>query len=328
MEVLIVGLGSMGKRRIRLLKRFKQVTGIIGIDRYESRREEVRETLGCRVYEDVKEALEKHPAIENAFICTSPLSHSGLIREMLNYNLNVFTEINLVSDGYEENMKLAEKKGKILFLSSTFYYREETRYLREHIVGKNKLNYVYHIGQYLPDWHPWEHYKDFFVSDKRTNGCREIMAIEFPWLTGAFGEVEKINVLSGNMSGLDIQYCDNYMIQLEHANGNKGMLAVDIVSPKAVRNLEIYGENLYYAWNGSPAGVEYFDTKIRQVKKAELCENAEHMEGYGAFIVENAYENEIKAFFDAVYSGVRPQYGFAEDLKVLRLIDRIEAANE
>ena len=44
------------------------------------------------------------------------------------------------------------------------------------------VNYIYHIGQYLPDWHPWENYKNFFVGDKRTGGVREIFGIDLPWL--------------------------------------------------------------------------------------------------------------------------------------------------
>lgn len=328
MEILVIGLGSMGKRRIRLLKRFDQVTNIIGIDGRKDRREEIQQIYGCHVCENIHEAVKKFPLIECAFICTSPLSHRTLITEALDYNLNVFTEINLIADGYEENIKLAEKKGKVLFLSSTFYYREEIQYIRKNIANRSKLNYVYHIGQYLPDWHPWESYNDYFVGDKRTNGCREIMAIELPWLIGTFGAVKNMNVLSDNISNLNIQYKDNYMIQLEHNNGNKGMLIVDIVSPKAVRNLEIYGENLYYSWNGSPMSLEYFDADTKQVKKVKLCEGEEHIDGYGTFIVENAYQNEICEFLNVICNDAVPQYGFKEDLKVLELIDRIEAVNE
>ncbi len=51
------------------------------------------------------------------------------------------------------------------------------------------FSYTYHVGQYLPDWHPWEDIKDFFVNDKRTNGNREILVRELPWLTETFGEV-------------------------------------------------------------------------------------------------------------------------------------------
>lgn len=326
MEVLVVGLGSMGKRRIRLLRRFEEITRIVGVDGREDRREEARQNPGCDVYVSIEEALEACSGVECAFICTSPLSHNALISTALNNRLHVFTELNLVTDGYEENIQMAKETGRVLFLSSTFFYREEIQYIRQHIHLNNKLNYVYHIGQYLPDWHPWENYTDFFVSDERTNGCREIMAIELPWLVGIFGDVKALNVVSDNISSLHIPYRDNYMIQLEHENGHKGTLIVDVVSPKAVRNLEIYGEDQYFAWNGSPTSLECFDPETKQIQKVTLCEGAEHIEGYGTFIIENAYQNEIRGFLDAVCHQAAPPYGFEEDLKILRLIDRIEAA--
>lgn len=324
MKVLVVGLGSMGKRRIRLLQRFKEVELVVGIDGREDRRSEAENLFGIETFDSIDNAHNCHKDLDSAFVCTSPLSHAKLITSLLNRSLNVFTEINLVEDGYEENIRLAKDKNVTLFLSSTFYYREEIQYIRNKISGKNKLNYVYHIGQYLPDWHPWENYKDFFVGDKRTNGCREIMAIELPWITGTFGAVKKCNALSDNITALNIQYRDNYMIQLEHENGNKGTLIVDIVSPKAVRNLEVYGENIYYSWNGSPTTLEEFVAETKCVEKVELHENAEHVEGYGTFIVENAYSNEIREFIDVVTGKRKPLYGFEQDLKVLRLIDKIE----
>ena len=132
-----------------------------------------------------------------------------------------------------------------------------------------RLNYTYHIGQYLPDWHPWENYKDFFVVDKRTNGCREIFAIELPWLTEVFGNVKDIIVRKSKISSLNIDYDDNYMVILEHESGHKGMLAVDIVSRKAVRNLEVFGESLYLSWDGSAEGLKWWI--LRSEKKRIFC---------------------------------------------------------
>lgn len=324
MKILVVGLGSMGKRRIRLLQRFTEIELIVGIDGREDRREESGNLYGIETYRSIDEALNVHADIDSSFVCTSPLSHAGIIKTLLTAGLNVFTEINLVKDSYEENINLAKEQNVTLFLSSTFYYREEIQYIREKIAGRTKLNYVYHIGQYLPDWHPWENYKDFFVGNKRTNGCREIMAIELPWLTGTFGAVKKCNVLSDKITNLNIQYSDNYMIQLVHENGNKGTLIVDIVSPKAVRNLEVYGENIYYSWNGSPTTLEEFVLETKSVEKVKLHEDAEHIEGYGSFITENAYQNEIREFIDVVSGKRNPLYGFEQDLIVLNLIDKIE----
>ena len=214
---------------------------------------------------------------------------------------------------------------KTLFLSSTFFYREEIRYIRERVTKDKKWNYVYHIGQYLPDWHPWENYKDFFLGDKRTNGCREIMAIELPWITGTFGEVQSVNVLSDKLTDLNIDHNDNFMIQIRHKNGNKGSLIVDVVSPAAVRKLEIYSEGAYLSWNGTPDSVTEFDSVSKRLVPVSLIEQAEHMEGYSSFVVENAYKNEIREFFNVVEGTALAKYGFEQDLEVLKLIDMIGA---
>ena len=213
MTVIVIGLGSMGKRRIRLIKRIDSDINIVGVDGNEDRNKEVTQLFNIATYKTVEEAKQAEK-ITCAFVCTSPLSHADIIQECLSNSWNVFTELNLVSDKYEENMRLADKNNCVLFLSSTFFYREEITYIRNKVQDKNKINYIYHIGQYLPDWHPWENYKDFFVGNQRTNGCREIMAIEMPWLCATFGEVIDFNVVSDKMTDLSINYHDNYMIHV------------------------------------------------------------------------------------------------------------------
>lgn len=321
MKIVVIGLGSMGKRRIRLIKEMYPDYTIVGIDGREDRRKEACSQFNIRCTDSINDV----DSANCAFICTSPLSHNSLIHECLLKGWNVFTELNLVSDGYQENISLAKTMGRTLFLSSTFFYREEIRYIRSKISIDKKWNYSYHIGQYLPDWHPWENYKDFFLGDKRTNGCREIMAIEIPWLTATFGEVETVNVLSDKLTALNIDYKDNFIIQLQHKNGNKGSLIVDVVSPVAVRKLEVYSEGAYISWNGTPDSVAEFDAQSKKLVPVTLSEQTEHVDGYSAFVVENAYKNEIREFFNVVNGIIPAQYGFDQDLKVLKLIDMIGA---
>lgn len=322
MNVVVIGLGSMGKRRIRLMKDMFPEYHIIGVDGREDRCEETRKKLFVECFNSIDDV---EGDINAVFICTSPLSHNKIIKECLIHGWHVFTELNLVSDGYDENMAIAREKNLTLFLSSTFFYREEIKYIRDRISADNQWNYIYHIGQYLPDWHPWENYKDFFLGDKRTNGCREIMAIELPWLTGTFGDVADLKVLSDKMTGLNIEYKDNYMIQLTHESGNKGCLIVDVVSPLAVRKLEIYSEGKYLSWNGTPDSLAEFNPISKKLEAVTLSEQTEHIEGYSSFVVENAYKNEIKEFFDVVLNGKEPLYGFEQDKKILELIDKTGA---
>ena len=153
------------------------------------------------------------------------------------------------------------------------------------------------------------------------------MAIELPWITKTFGEIERVNVIADKMTELSIDYSDNYMIQIKHANGNKGTLIVDVVSPVAVRRLEIYSENKYIQWSGTPDSLYEYDESSDTLKAVELNEIEEHRAGYRAFVVENAYRNEIQEFMDVVLKGTEQLYGFEEDLMILRLIDRVEALN-
>ncbi len=323
MNIVVIGLGSMGKRRIRLIQKVYPEFPIYGIDQREDRRKEVEQQFQIPCFEDM-DSVEARYDIQAAFVCTAPLAHNSIIHECLKKKWHVFTELNLVADGYEENMALAEKMRCKLFLSSTFFYREEIKYIREYVEKGDKWNYCYHIGQYLPDWHPWEAYKDFFIGDVRTNGCREIMAIELPWLVAAFGKIKEFHVMSDRLSGLNIEYNDNYMIQFVHENGSKGTLIVDVVSPVAVRHFEAYRESEYIRWNGTPDSLEQYDTASDQLKAVGLNEVEEHKEGYRAFVVENAYANEIREFFDVVLNEKEPQYGFKQDKEILKLIDKLE----
>ena len=325
MKIIVIGLGSMGKRRLRLLSERNDVE-LFGIDSQESRCEEVKEKFGITCFKSITEAVEAEN-IEAAVISTSPLSHAAIIKECLTHNLHVFTEINLVQDGYEENMALAKEKNLVLFLSSTFHYRKETQTIIEKVQNaKCPLNYIYHVGQYLPDWHPWESYNSYFIGNPRTNGCREIMAIDLPWVVSAFGPIKSVSAIKSKNTELNITYNDNYLITLEHESGHKGVFAVDVVARKSGRNIEIFGEQLHLSWNGTADSLKVFNIEEKKDEIISFDDASEHVEGYAAFVTENPYREELNSFLkqiaDRDYS---PAWDFEKDKVVLDIIDQIEA---
>lgn len=324
MNIIVIGLGSMGKRRIRLLKNHFQECIIYGIDFNESRRVECEELYKIKTYESLDVILNSIK-VNCAFICTSPLSHSNIIKVCLEHGLHVFTELNLVKDGYLENLELAQKNNVKLFLSSTALYRKEINYIIENIKNINKpVIYNYHVGQYLPDWHPWESYKNFFVGNKRTNGCREILAIELPWVFTAFGKVIDINVISGKITNLDLDYNDYYMIQFIHDNGTKGNIIVDIVCREPVRKLEIFNEDLYIEWQGKPDTLKDKNIDSDELELVQLYEKIDKLEGFSNTIIENQYLDEMVTFFGLIKGEKDSKYTFQDDLYTLEIVDRIE----
>ena len=327
MNILIVGLGSMGKRRARLLKHLEPQLNLYGVD-FSAQRREQAEEMGISTFENLATALAS-VKLDAALVCTAPVTHAQIIRTVLEAGVSVFTELNLVDDGYQENQVLADKNNLVLFLSSTMLYRKETQYIKEQVQQFAKpVNYIYHIGQYLPDWHPWESYKNFFVADKRTGGVREIFGIDLPWLLDAFGPVKHMSVYKDKISELEIDYPDSYFITLRHENGTKGILAADVVSPKAVRNFECFGEGLHLFWEGNPKSLYRFNKETASKEQVNLYQSVEQDPRYSDNIVENAYVDEL-AHFLAVLRKEQPlRYTFEQDAKTIALMDAIEAAQE
>lgn len=315
----------MGKRRIRLISERNDVE-LFGIDSQESRCTEVKEKFGIECYSSIDEAC-KNQDIEAAIVCTSPLSHASIIKDCLNHNLHVFTEINLVTDGYDENIALAKTKGKVLFLSSTFLYRKETQTIIEKVhEAKCPLNYIYHVGQYLPDWHPWESYNSYFIGNPKTNGCREIMAIDLPWIVTAFGAIKDVKVMKSKNTELNIQYNDNYFVMIQHESGAKGVFAVDVVARKPYRHIDVYGESLQLSWNGTADSLVQFDIENKQDINISFTDASEHVDGYAAFITENPYREELNSYLRQIEDKeYQPAWNFEKDKVVLGWIDKIEA---
>ena len=77
MKLLIVGLGSMGKRRARLTKGIDDAIQIVGVDTAEGRRVEAKNLgLADAAYAAIAEAVAaEHP--DAALVCTAPLSHAA-----------------------------------------------------------------------------------------------------------------------------------------------------------------------------------------------------------------------------------------------------------
>lgn len=322
MKILVVGYGSMGRRRIRLYKQIDKDAEIICVDSNPERIKQIFED-GYKAYEKLEDAINQKP--DFAFVSTSPLSHAEIIPVLLKNKINTFTEINLWSKNYDQMIRLSKENDVKLFLSSTMLYEETIKRIKD-IVKKEKspLTYIYHVGQYLPDWHPWESYKNFFIGKKESNGCREIYAIQLPWIIDTFGEVKNVHKVSHKVTNLDIDYDDSYITTFEHKNGNKGVFVVDVVSRLATSYLEIIGEKIHITWDGSNDGLKIFDIQKKQVETFVGYEDFEHNENYASNIAENPYLEEIKDFIGYVRNERIPKWSIEQDYSVLNLIDKIE----
>ena len=149
MKFLVVGLGSMGKRRVRCLQSLGY-TNIVGFDLREDRRNEAHE----------KYALETMDSLDNislssfdAFIIsTPPDQHTPYAKLAIDYGKPAFIEASVILEDVKE-LKSYNKNNTYLAPSCTLRFhpmiKDITSILREGKYGKI-TNFSYHSGQYLP----------------------------------------------------------------------------------------------------------------------------------------------------------------------------------
>ena len=108
---------------------------------------------------------------------------------------------------------------------------------------------------------------------------------------------------------------------LRHKGGAQGVLAADVVSRKAVRSFECFGDGVHLFWEGNPKALyEFRDGDKRPV---DTYASFEHDSRYSDNIVENAYVDELTNFFAVLKGEESPKWSFEKDLKAIELMDKM-----
>lgn len=321
MKFLVVGLGSMGKRRIRNLSHLS-AGEVVGFDPREDRREEAASRYGVATFADVERAFDWGP--DAVVVSTPPDLHMPYARIAAEQSIPFFCEASVVLDGMDDVIDLARARGVVGAPSCTMRYHPSVQTMKQ-LVDAGTIGAIaamtYHSGQYLPDWHPWEDYRSFYAARRETGACREIVPFELTWLTWLLGDVATVACMKGKRTALDVDIDDVYQLLLGFRAGTLGHLLVDVVARAPFRVLRLVGEQGIIEWDASARSV--------RVLEAGTGEWVEHREPAaivedGYLAAENMYIEEMHAFVSAVRGEQPYPYTLEQDRDVLELLLRAE----
>ena len=230
MKFLIIGLGSMGKRRIRNLQYLGE-HDIIGYDINEERRKECEKKYEIKIYDDIHRAMAEDP--DALIISTPPDYHIDYELLAAKNNRHFFCEADISTEGMMELINICKNKNIISAPSATLRFNESILKIKDIVINNkigNVVAFTYHMGQYLPDWHPWENISNFYVGKRETSATREMVPFELQWLTWIFGDIERLSCLKGKVSSLTVDIDDVYQLILQFKNKILGHLLIDVVS--------------------------------------------------------------------------------------------------
>jgi len=322
---LVVGLGSMGKRRIRNLKSLG-FNNIIGFDSRADRRKEAEGLYAIETKNDINEII-KNFKIDAMIISVPPDIHHIYMKLAVNFKIPAFIEASVVDTDLDIIISDSKINDVLLAPSCTLSFHPAIKKIRE-IVDSEELgnisNYLYHSGQYLPDWHNYEKVSDYYVSKKETGGGREIVPFELTWITLFLGMPKRIvgfykkTIEIEGATNIDDTY--NLLMDFGKSIFN---VSVDVVSRYATRRLLINGDKKQLYWNWDENVIKIFNPESSEWK-SYVYEIAVAQKGYNKNITEQMYVDEIEAFISAVNKESQYPNSLEHDKAVLNLLYSVE----
>ncbi len=326
MKILQIGLGSMGKRRIRNFQSLG-LKDIVGFDFRSDRRDEAEKKYKIKTIDALDGDILS--GVDLFVVSTPPDKHLEYIQLAVDYGKSAFVEASVVKAGLEEVSRLAKEKNIFIGPSCTFRFHPSIKIIKD-IVSSGKYgkicNFVYHMGQYLPDWHPWEDIKDFYVGKRETSASREMVPFELTWLLDITGMPEEVFSFYGKTHDMGVDIDDTYSVNLKFKDF-LGTIVVDVISRFATRSLTLNLEKAQIRWNWEDKVVKLYDGESeRWVNYSD--NGGEAASGYNKNIVENMYVEEIDSFVSAV-KGEKPfPNTLDEDIEILSILEKIEQTNQ
>lgn len=321
-KILVIGLGSMGKRRIRCLMHLGiNANDILGIDNRTDRCEEAKSKYNINIVKGLSDI--DFDNVSAIIVSLPPDKHKIGTDLAVKYNKPVFIEASVI---LEETVKIQDSAKDIFVAPScTFIFHPMIKEIKK-IVDSGKFgkvcNFSYHSGQFLPDWHPWENVNDFYVSNRETGGAREIVPYELTWITDTFGfplDIKGYYRKTANI-GCDIE--DGYAGVLDYGD-MIGILLVDVVSRYPARNLIINFQNGQIQWKWDSERLEIYDATQKRMSYIEQSKQL-HEDGYSDMIGEQMYIDEIAAFLNGINDIYAYPNNLSKDIRVLELLNKIE----
>jgi predicted dehydrogenase len=264
---LVIGCGSIGRRHIGNLVRLA-AGPVLAFDVREDRRREVRDRHGVEVYDRLEEAWERRPDV---VLITAPTSlHVPLAREAARHGCHLFIEKPLADrrEGVDELLREVRERGRVTLVGCNLRFhpglRKVKTLLEDGMVGR-VVAIRAEVGQYLPDWHPWEDYRQGYSARRRLGGGVILDAIhEIDYVRWLLGEVSTVACFSGQLSHLEIETEDTAALLLRGASGAVGEIHLDYVQRVYSRTCQVIGDEGTVRWDYSAGEVRCYTAQTRE----------------------------------------------------------------
>jgi len=323
-RILVVGLGSIGKRHLRLVREL--IPGAdIRVMRHQPCSQVPEFSDGC--VSDMQAAMEFAPQI--AVIASPAPFHIQTATKLAEIGCHLLIEKPLShnSDGIEQLVELEMQYNLVIQVGYNLRFHEALIRYRELIqsgVIGNIMSIRCEVGQYLPAWRPDVDYR-LGVSARRDLGGGVLLELshELDYMRWIFGEALMVSAWVEKLSGLEVDVEDSVFLTMGFASdaiayGAVASICIDFVRHDTTRNCIAIGDQGSLRWNGVSGEIECW-------KKGgtdwELLFQYQSQR-------DDTYRAEWKHFLECVQNGEKPRVVLDDGLAVMKVIDAAKASGD
>jgi predicted dehydrogenase len=315
MKFLVCGTGSIGLRHIKNLKHLGQNDILVystGKSLMVGVKEEIKD---FKVYDNLEKALEEKPDV---CMVTNPTSmHIDVALKAAKAGCNLYIEKPLSNSLKDLDLlkKIVDDKKLTTLITYQFRYHPHIIKLKaifnnlENIYGK-ALYVTTEWSEYLPDWHPWENYKQGYSARKDLGGGVLLTQIHpMNYLNYIFGEIKDIKINKLATKSLDIEVDDIADLLLNFKNGMTGHIHVDFLQKPRVHTMKIVTSKGRFEWDYHQNSLIF----INMQGNKEIFEN-------DGFERNDMFLDMLKNFISSIDKKVDTKFNLDRAIKELKLL--------
>lgn len=315
MTFLICGLGSIGRRHLRILREsgnYKFIafrSGKSSSGREEGITEEIFDLKELKKYE-----------ISGALITNPTSLHIPTAIEIAKKGIPLFIEKPLSGNlkGITKIQSLIQKKKIPVLIGYNMIYHPGILCLKK-LIKEKKIGKIIsaksQFGTYMPGWHKNEDYKKSYAALPALGGGVVLTSIhEQNYLTDFFGEVMQVKAMETGGDNIGIKAEEGAEILMKHSGGVVTNIHLNFFQKPYYRTCEVIGTE----------GTLYWDFRIPEVKvlfdgKTEIIKLGKNWKE----LLDASYENQMKHFVNVVRKIEEPRMNLQNGINDLKTAIKI-----
>lgn len=303
--ILIIGLGSIGKRHLDNLI-YLGYSNIIIVSKSDSVPAEYSQFA---VYANIQKAIAEN-TISHGFICTPTSNHLSDLRVLLENNIaNIYLEKPISHNlNYLDEISSLMSKCKRLVVGYDLHFDPGLMKIKK-LLDENQMGKVFSInaivGQYLPDWRPNQDYlKGMSARIDKGGGVLLDLVHEFDYVRWLVGKPKNIACVFQKNPNLAIETEDVADVLIHFEGNASGTIHLDYHQKKLVRNCMITCEKGTIFWDLTKWEVKIiqYDREDETFSYFGFERNERYIDSIKAFLDESKFDDRLTTFEEALVS--------------------------